>query len=150
MKAEQIMSELEELGFSTAKQNFKYESRLPFRLRTAFEHFRVVTPEHIKRFNNKLYEITRKDASRGYQYDRLLFTRIKDYAAIPPKEVLEKIRQAKNLACFDDFEIATIESVLVIPDPIVFGIIEGCDNKYFVAQWDNDVRIEDILATDEG
>jgi hypothetical protein len=40
--------------------------------------------------------------------------------------------------------------VKVIPDPVVFGIIIGCRNKYFIAQWDNEVSIEQILKEDEG
>jgi hypothetical protein len=36
------------------------------------------------------------------------------------------------------------------PDPIIFGRIKGSNNRYFVAQWDDDVKIEQILRADEG
>jgi len=40
--------------------------------------------------------------------------------------------------------------VTVVPDPILLGRITGCENRYFIAQWDDDVKIEDILKENEG
>ena len=57
------------------------------------------------------------------------------------------LEEAKKLDCFDEFEIAYIAEV---KDPILFGIVKGCSTKFYVAQWDDDVRIEDILAPNEG
>lgn len=145
-------AELQELGFDRAATVLRAQREMARKLRIAFEHFRVVTPEHLERFNRELRGRTerRSSLSYSYTYDRLAFTPISFYGNCPPPEVLEKVRDAKKLGCFDSFEVATIESVKVIPDPIIFGVIQGCPNKYFVAQWDNDVKIEDILREDEG
>ena len=32
----------------------------------------------------------------------------------------------------------------------LFGVVTGCDDRFFIAQWDDDVKIEDILQGDEG
>lgn len=145
-------SDLEELGFTAAANSVKQKRELARKMRIAFEHFRVVTPEHIKDFNEKLYTTSKSKAGQfgSYSYQRLTFTPISQYGEVPPAPALEALRAAKELKCFDSFEVAKIESVTVVPDPILFGCITGCDKKYFVAQWDDDVKIEDILRPDEG
>lgn len=148
-------NELRELGFEQAADQMSADKEMARKLRIAFEHFRIVKPEHIDRFNAELKANTRQGDGKNqwgeiYTYDRLKLTPIKDYKKVPPKDVLDKLREAKALNCFDTFEVATIESVRVIPDPIIFGTINGCPDKYYVAQWDNDVKIEQILKEDEG
>jgi hypothetical protein len=58
--------------------------------------------------------------------------------------VLEKMREAKKCNCFDSFEIAKIESIEVKKDPILFGRVNECGDRFFIAQWDDDVTIEAI------
>ena len=148
--------ELRDLGFEAAADETKSKRELARKLRIAFEHFRVVLPEQIARFNTELARKTSnstpsRDNPLGYPiHQRLAFTSTKHYAGVPPKEVLEELKKARELNCFDSFEIATIESVVKVPDPVLFGVIDGCDNKYFIAQWDNDVSIEQILRPEEG
>lgn len=141
-------SDLEELGFTSASTGLKQKRELARKLRLAFEHFRVVTPGSIDRFNEELRK--RTQTSVPYTYQRLKFTPIAQYGDIPPAPALEALRAAKKIGCFDSYEVATIESVTVVPDPVLFGCITGCPNKYFIAQWDDDVKIEDILRSDEG
>ena len=145
-------AELRELGLTEAANKLKHQREMARKLRTAFEHFRVVTPEQLSRFQAELMDKSVKSLSAygAYSYQALKFTALEAYPNVPPGEVLEKIREAKKHECFDRFEVLTLETVEVVPDPVVFGIINGCDNKYFVAQWDDDVRIEDILRADEG
>lgn len=143
-------SELEELGFTAASTGLKQKRELARKMRIAFEFYKVVTPEYIARFNEELMKRSRQDNKSGYTYQHLKFTPIAQYGEIPPAPVLEALRDAKSKKCFDNFEIATIESVTVVPDPILFGTITGDSNKYYIAQWDEDVKIEDILRPDEG
>lgn len=158
VKEEVIPSEqeLRDLGFEAAANETKAKRALARKLRIAFEHFRVVEPGQIKRFNEELHNKTLNrnptiDNPYGYPvYQVLKFTPTNQYAGVPPVEVLEKLKEAKKLDCFDAFEVATIESVQVVPDPVLFGVITGCQNKYFIAQWDNDVSIEQILRPEEG
>jgi hypothetical protein len=144
-------AELRELGFCAAADKMKKDRETARKLRIAFEHFRVVTPEHVNRFNKELMaKKSGYDLYGGYTYQRLAFTPVEIYKGVPPREVLQKMKEAKELGCFDRFEVATLESVTVVPDPVLFGVIDGCDNRYFVAQWDDDVKIEQILREDEG
>lgn len=142
--------ELRDLGFETAANQCLVKRELARKLRIAFEHFRVVEPEQIARFNQELAKKTNVATTYGNTYQTLRFTKVESYPNVPPVDVLEKLREAKKLNCFDTYEVATIESVVQVPDPVLFGVIAGCQNKYFIAQWDNDVSIEDILRPEEG
>ena len=57
---------------------------------------------------------------------------------------------SRHLGVFDTFEVAKIESTRVYRDPIVFGRISGCDDRFYIAQYDDDVKIEDLLGPNEG
>jgi hypothetical protein len=142
------------LGFTAAADNVRTQRDMARKMRIAFEHFRVVTPENIAKFESELYQRTHKRSSLSFtaSYQRCQFTPICQYRQVPPKEVLEKVREAKALGCFDSYEVLTIETVEAqrIPDPIIFGRIIGTGNRYFVAQWDDDVKIEQILKDGEG
>lgn len=164
--------QLHKLGFVTAAsemQRHKEAAPLALRqkLRTAFEFYRVVEPHHIERHNNMLKSLTRKltrkwrqysEVHREYSFLQLDFTTIHNYPAAPPAEVLVELQKAKEMGCFDRFEVCTLgrhtlrESTPVfrMPDPILFGRIDGSENRYFIAQWDDDIKIEDILREDEG
>ena len=40
------------------------------------------------------------------------------------------------------------EWIKEIKDPIVFGVINGCPDKFFISQWDDDIKIDDIFLLD--
>ncbi len=142
-------------GFAAAAESVKKQRTMARKLRIAFEFHRIVTPGNIKKFQDDLKTKTLKMDGKNQwgnieTYDRLLFTKVEDYKECPPREVLEEVKKAKARGIFDRFEVATIQSVTTVPDPIVFGVIDGCENKFFVAQWGSDVSIEQLLAEDEG
>jgi hypothetical protein len=144
-------AELRELGLNAAADKMKRAREQARKLRIAFEHFRVVTPEQVQRFQEELWSERHTDPyTYGLYYKTMRFTALEIYQDVPPAEVLQKIREARELKCFDRFEVLTLEAQEVTPDPVIFGRIEGDDNRYFVAQWDDDVRIEQILREDEG
>lgn len=69
-------------------------------------------------------------------------TRAEKYEGIPPKDVVTKLRETKEKKLFDYFTIATVNDV---HDPLLLGRIEGSASRYFVAQWGNDVTLDDII-----
>ena len=70
---------------------------------------------------------------------------IEKYNAIPPEFVLEKLAEAKKSLCFDYYTVATIEfKAKTKPDPLLLGRIKDNRTRYFIAQWDNDLRLDDI------
>lgn len=146
---------LKALGFDRAAQEVDRQQALKAKLELAYKHYRFVTTENIQKFQDKLKaESTEEVGSNQWgtitQHKRLKFTAVKDYSSVPPFDVLDALETAQNLKCFDTFEIASIEWEKHVPDPILFGRIEGCADRFFIAQWDDDVKIEDILQGDEG
>lgn len=83
-------------------------------------------------------------------YDTLAFVPIEKYGEVPPPDCLMDLKKAKDMQCFDRFEVAKVETVEVRPDPIIFGLIDNCVDKFFVTQWNDDVKVEDILRKEEG
>ena len=38
----------------------------------------------------------------------------------------------------------------LLKDPILVGRIQGCSDAFVIAQWDTDLKVEDILSATEG
>lgn len=138
-----VIDRLERLGFKTASTKVKELSAKKRKMAIAYEHYRFVRPEKIEAFNRKLMAKRKKDGS----YDMLSFTPVENYSEVPPAPVLEAMEVAVDRKCFDKFEVAHIINV---KDPILFGRITGCPDRFFIGQWDDDVKIEDILKPNEG
>jgi hypothetical protein len=140
-KKEEIQARLAKLGFKAAVSQIDRIDRM----KIAYEQFMFVTPEHIQNFNAKLRAETLQEDKRTRRFKTLVFTDIEKYGAIPPEETLAKIEKAQGMNIFDRFEIAKIDWKEEIIDPIVFGRINECEDYFFVAQWDDDVHIEDLI-----
>lgn len=145
-EADYDIERMEKAGLTGMAATLKKLKEKKAKMIIAYEHYRFVRPEKFQAFNERL----RKETQKDYTYSRLRFTSLEKYSKVPPMNVIESIENANARMCFDGFEVADIESVTVLPDPIVFGIIEGCSDKFYIAQWDNDVNIEDILSETDG
>lgn len=142
-------------GFTTAASEAQKQQLLAGRMAQAYEFYRFVTPEQVAAFNSRLKEQTIKRTGKTgsnlrEHYDVLAFTPAEKYATMPPADVLQKVAEAKARGIFDTFEVAQIESVVEYKDPIVFGVIAGCGDRFFIGQWDSDVSIDDLLGPNEG
>jgi len=84
------------------------------------------------------------------EYKRTKQTLLKDYDKVPPTHVLDALETAQAHGCFDKYEVMTIKSHREVPDPILFGHAEGSTDLFYIAQWDTDIKIEDILKDHEG
>lgn len=139
-----VVDRLEKLGFKKAGAKVKELAILQRKMAIAYEHYRYVRPEKIDAFNKKLYDKTRDKLG---QYQRLSFTPVENYEEVPPTHVLDAMDVALGRNCFDSFEVAHIVNV---KDPILFGRITSCQDRFFIDQWLDDVKIEDILTPNEG
>ena len=148
--ATETLKKLEKLGFKNASRIVKEKLELKRKMMIAYEHFRYVTQERIDAFNQALRAESMQENKQYYQYKVLGFIPLEAYSEVPPVDVLDKVEQAIEKGCFDTFEIAKIQDVKEVKDPIVFGRINGCTDRFFIAQWDDDVKIEDILKESEG
>jgi len=142
------LDRLEKAGLKGMAATIKKLKDKKAKMLVAYECYRFVKPEKFDAFNERLRKETWNPQT--YTYNRLRFTALENYDKVPPMSVIEEIEKANDRACFDRYEVADIESVQELPDPIVFGVIDGCSDKFYIAQWDNDVKIEDILNSNEG
>ena len=67
---------------------------------------------------------------------------IATYNGIPPENVLLVLKEQKEKELFDDFTIASVES---IKDPLLLGRVNGVQERFFLAQWGSDVTLDDII-----
>lgn len=164
---------LKDLGLDLAASKLDAKLVLKKKLALAYEHYRFIEPHVFVRFQEEIKKKTllvkvacplcknnQKARSTCYYcqttgaqemvYDKLVFNKLKDYPEVPPADCLLDLRKAKDLACFDEFEVGKVEAQEVRPDPIIFGLINGCEDKFYITQWDDDVKIEDILNDGEG
>lgn len=144
-------AELEAAGMKGAALALREKAERKRKLMLAYEHYRFVRPEKIEAYRKRLNKSTMKRLPLGgHEYMDLAFTPLERYEKVPPGEVLTKLKEARAMGCFDRFEVAHVVARKEVPDPIVFGRVDGCEDRFFVAQWDSDIRIEDILLPAEG
>jgi hypothetical protein len=160
---------LKELGLDKASETLEKKLTLKRKLTLAYEHYKFVEPHTFNKFNKELRDKTfkivkacpkcenhpkkknecdycRKTGAKEQTYDKLIFVALKDYAEIPPPDCLLDLKKAKDRGIFDTYEVAKVKGVIERPDPIIFGMVEGCSDKFFITQWDDDVSIEQIMG----
>lgn len=150
------VEELKELGFTAAAAGVERDRVLAHKMRVAWENTEsVITPEIFAKFCEDLRRQTERKTGQTNQwgehstFDTIKLTSLADYPEVPPKEALDALKRVKDLGCFDSFEVATRKSVHVIPDPVIFGRINDCPDRYTVAIWGDDLPIREWLAKDE-
>ena len=171
MNLKLVLAEAEQAeaaGFTAAAEKLRTTAERARKMAIAYEHYRIVTEEIVQAFNKKLKEKTsrpateadaRKLANQTAHYhatiisDQLTFQAVEKYPGLPPADVLGKLSEAKARQCFDSYEVAEINPVatqIKLPDPLLFGRIEGCPDRFFIAEWGTDVSITDLLKKNEG
>ena len=138
--------ELKALGFTKAALEIDKTKEFNRKLSEAYLHYKIVRSEHIEAFNEKLKTRTYRDSVYYVEYEKLVEIDIAEYGAVPPAPVLDKLKEAKKHNCFDYFTIAKIESVKEYKDPILFGRIEGCSDRFFLTDWDNDIKLSELIG----
>lgn len=146
---------LKQLGLTAVAEQITQELSIREKLAVAYEHYRYLTPEKVAAFNERLKVETTQDEGKNpwgtiTSYKRTRLTSLKDYAKVPPDAALDALEAARTLGCFNDFAVMDLESHREVPDPILFGQVTGCDDLFYIAQWDTDVKIEDFLNDHEG
>lgn len=143
--SEKQLSRLQALGLTNAARRLSTAKSLSEKCKVAYTHYRFIEPEQIQVFQEKL-----KQERKGNAYKKLIFTDLEKYPHVPPDHALDALEIAKGLQCFDSFAVAHVEYVEPVPDPLLLAKIDGCPDYFFLAQWDDDVKIEDILQADQG
>lgn len=141
---------LESLGFKKLAAHVAHLKQKKWKLMTAYEHYRVVSMDKVLAFNENLQKKTFKEnpGTFSQSWQTLAFCSVEKYDKVPPEPVLAEMQIAVDRKCFDSFEVAHIKEV--VKDPLLFGRIDGCTDRFFIAQWDDDVKISDLLKANEG
>ena len=84
------------------------------------------------------------------RFEKLVFIPLNEYEEIPPMDCLLDLKKAvsfsvNEMRIFDSFEVGIIREEIQKPDPVVFGIIDGCVDKFCITQWDDDISFEEIM-----
>jgi len=58
-----------------------------------------------------------------------------------PDNILTELEKAKDRNLFDAVAILWAEKV---PDPLLLGIIDGCEDYFYIAEWGEDVSFEQL------
>ena len=136
MKKQEKAELLLELGMTKVAEKVLRKGFGKKKLLIAVEGYRYATGEDLDDFNKEMKQHGKE----------LRVVEIKDYDKVPPDHVLESLKKAQEKECFDNFHIAYIRKV---KDPILFGKIDDFKNLYFyIDQWGDDVKIEDIIGTE--
>lgn len=127
---------LKELGLNVISEKLLRKKTGKEKLLKAVSKYRYATKEDLDDFNKEM---------RNYNKE-LVIVEMKNFDRLPPDEVLEALQEARKYTCFDTYHIAYIRQV---KDPILFGKIAGFNELYFfISQWGDDVKIEDIIGTE--
>lgn len=141
---------LKSLGLTKAAETIEESASLTSKLNHAYQHYRYLPPSAIQRFQERLRSEAITDERGAVVYKQLAFTRLDQYPTLPPEAMLLALESAKAHGCFDYFEVAHLETIKKLPDPLLLGCITNCADKFFITQWDEDVTITDVLQPDEG
>lgn len=68
--------------------------------------------------------------------------KIEELMKLPPMRVLKRLVEEKGKNLFDYFTVARLAE---LPDPLLLGRINGVNDRFFIAQWDNDICLDDLL-----
>ena len=72
--------------------------------------------------------------------------RFEQYDKLIPEFCLDKALLAKQTGFFDYFTVGYPEHAFgQDKDPVIFGRRNGSENRFFIAQWDNDITLDDLL-----
>jgi len=132
-----LKDRLEKLGFKKLSKSFTGKEEIRDKMKIAYKTFPFIEQGKVDSYNKKL--VKKNEILRSY--------RIENYDdGIPDDKVLDSLEKAKELKCFDYYEVMRVEQQ---KDPILFGRINGCPDRFYIDQWGSDVRVEDILMQDK-
>src|SRR5206468_6008803 len=119
----------------------------------AYSTYRFISQARIRAFAEKIRKSSERvipNSMGDTEYKTLERIRLIDYAGCPPTEVLDALADARKI--FDFFEVLRVSWVRVKPekDPLLIGRLKGVSDAFLIAQWGDDLNINDILQGDEG
>lgn len=107
---------------------------------------RQETPQEYTSYDTTYYDVPTMHSGISAEgtigHFRWIELHTKDYEKIPPKEVLTRLKEVQEMEVFDNFTVAEVNQV---KDPLLLGRIRGSKDRYFIAQWGDDVSLDDVI-----
>ena len=136
MKTQEKIKLLKKLGMDKLAGRLEEKSKGREAIKTALANYNYLTQRDIDFFREDI-----RKHGKDIRIDK-----IEDYGSLPPDDVIEQLKQAKDKKIFDEFVIL---SIIKVKDPILFGKVEGFKELFFfIAQWGDDVTFAEILGDD--
>lgn len=132
---------LKKLGLTGVAKRIDSAEKLAF----AYGNYLFIEQDTVDLFNQKLRKDTLREDKDAREFKRLVFLPLGDYQELPPPHVVDALEKATKDDCFDFFEVGKINWIREVKDPILFGRIKGSTDRFFIAQWDDDIRLEDLI-----
>ena len=145
---------LKKFGITTQAQILEQELKLRIKLARVQEwDYKVLPYDAIKEFESINKMTATKDGLKVHinsldKYCGIVEGALIDEAKdkIIPDFVLDKIEEAKDRQIFDEFNILWVEKV---KDPLLLGSIKGCKDYFFICEWGEDIKFEDLIKPKE-
>lgn len=130
-------SRLKALGFKTAQKKVSEfaEARMKENM-AALAGYTRISWAAFDKLDDELREKTQRTM-------RLSLESVQDYEGVPPTYVLDELEKAQNAKIFDEFKIISVKRV---PDPVLVGCFKGTRDMFFIAEWGDDVSLQDLVA----
>lgn len=132
------VSKLEKLGLVKAAEKLRTEHSL------LWNDMVIASYGYKKLPKGKVDEYAKKlgwDGSASSNV-KLEITPLAQYEGTPPAEALTRLEEAQGRKLFDSFAIMWVKRV---PDPILVGQIKESKDYYFIAEWGDDVSVDQIM-----
>lgn len=69
-----------------------------------------------------------------------------DYQEIPPAQIVEKVSETNKTGLFDYLTVAKFSyKTEIVKDPLLLGRITNSDIRFFIAQWEDDIHLDDLI-----
>ena len=111
--------------------------------------YQTIRPGHDFQTTNSIDDAFSQRVAAGrwteffYHWDELP---VKSYPGIPPEPVLQRLASEIEKDLFDYYTVASVSLQRVKqPDPLLLGRIHGVDDRFFIAQWGDDVALDDVI-----
>lgn|SRR3990167_8004891 len=135
------------MDYSISERANAYQQRMyEDSMRIAMMPHMIYNEWHTKEHAADMHSISREtcDRMRSEGIGQYIWkeNRLADYKDIPPRKVLDVLKSVLSLQIFDYFTIAEVNEV---KDPLLLGRLTDCKDRYYLAQWGDDVTLDDLI-----
>lgn len=114
-------------------------------------YYKILTREAIHKFNENNQVTLTRDGIKLHidsleQYIGAMPRTGDEKNHIIPDKVLDDLETAQERELFDEYAVLWAEKV---KDPLLLGIVEGCEDYFLISEWGDDITFEQICEGKE-